>query len=182
VVAGVYLLFLANLILHGIVIWSEPLEKIAALGMAVIVILATVRMLRRDAFTRRVVLEVREEVGRALRFGLVASGVPLAAEVRYEGDGGQQEAVSSGFDLPPLSALRRLTFTVPTCGQREVKIWTHRVTLEGTSEPLPLTLSLGEGAQGADMKVGRGELTVPVTDTSLTVTLLPEHVASSLTL
>jgi hypothetical protein len=181
VVVGTYLLFLANILIHGFIIWTAPLERGAALGMAVIVILATVTMLRRGAFTPRAVLEVREEPGTGLCYAVVASGIPLTAEVRCEGDGGERAWTSPGDALPALSALRAVRFTIPTHDQRQLKIWTHLVTREGRSEPLAVRVDVDGGVEGMDMKLCRGELVVPATGATLSVTLTPERVVSPLT-
>src|ERR687885_168346 len=49
VLVGVYLLFAASLFVHGLVIWDQPLQRLAALGIGVAVLGLTLVVIRRGA-------------------------------------------------------------------------------------------------------------------------------------
>ena len=50
VIGGVYLLFLSNLFLHGLVIWEHPLLRAGGVLMGLLMLAVTVAMIRRGAF------------------------------------------------------------------------------------------------------------------------------------
>ncbi|MBA2712489.1 MAG: hypothetical protein H0U55_02915, partial [Rubrobacteraceae bacterium] len=56
---SVYGLFLASIFVHGLLIWTNPLERILAVATSVMVVVMTFAM--REAFTRRTVVELRNE-------------------------------------------------------------------------------------------------------------------------
>ena len=61
--AVIYLLFLASVLLHGLVIWDDPLEWAGALLAGGVTVAMTVVMARHGAFAPRANLELREEEG-----------------------------------------------------------------------------------------------------------------------
>ena len=64
VVAGIYLLFVGTLFLHAIVIWVNPAERAAALLVGLLVLGVTIAMVRQGAFTRRLIVELKEDTQR----------------------------------------------------------------------------------------------------------------------
>jgi amino acid permease len=53
VAGGIYVLYLAALFLHGLVIWEHPLHRLAALATGVMALSLTVALARRQTFARR---------------------------------------------------------------------------------------------------------------------------------
>src|SRR3712207_7189091 len=47
VVGSVYLLFLGIIVIHGLLIWQNPLERVAALVVSGVIVMVTVHMVRR---------------------------------------------------------------------------------------------------------------------------------------
>src|SRR4029434_11121439 len=77
--AVIYLLFLASVLLHGLVIWDDPLERAGALLAGGVTVAMTVVMARHGAFAPRANLELREEEGgERATFGVTAAGRPGA--------------------------------------------------------------------------------------------------------
>ena len=75
-VAGAYLLFLAILFIHGLVLWQSPLERGGALLVGAVMLGATAIMVHRGAFVRRAVVELREDQrqGKQSVFNIVVAG------------------------------------------------------------------------------------------------------------
>src|SRR5918999_3199709 len=77
---SIYVLFLASIFLHGLVIWSDPLQRGLALLVGVMVLGITLAM--RGALARRLVIELREDEGEQVLFSVTAAGRPTASDVR----------------------------------------------------------------------------------------------------
>jgi amino acid permease len=117
-IGGIYLLFLGNLFLHGLVIWQHPLLRAGGVLMGLLIFGITIGMTRRGAFARRAVVELRhsQRPGGRPTLSVVVGGETLAAEVNLD--------------------RRRAHVTLPATGARELRIWAHSVTPVGDSEPL----------------------------------------------
>jgi amino acid permease len=195
-VTGVYLLFLASLFLHGLVIWENPLQRAAALAVGLLMLGATIAMARRGAFASRVVVELREDrreqrlcpeapsrgfvaspaerLSRGAQpegwatFAITASGQPASAEVRLGyGDGERQIQTATG-QVPRFSSLRYVNFHLPATQAQELKVWAHRITPEGGSEGLPARLEVHcDGEKREfDLKLSGGQVVLPLTGES----------------
>lgn len=166
--AGIYVLFLANLFLHGLVIWRDSLEGIGALLVGLLVLAATAAMVRQGAFTRRLVVELKEDRragggGRAF-FGVTAGGQPAATEVQMSYADGEQRRQGSSGVVPAFGALRSVVFHLPPTPARELKVWVHTITSEGNSEGLPALLEFGSGneTRKIGLQASRGQTVVPL--------------------
>ncbi len=182
---GVFLLFLISLFLHGLVIWVDPVQRAAALGVGVLMIGATAVMARRGAFAPRVVVELREDQRRqrsqdkagaapsemarptgSVSFAITVGGKPARADVRLGFEAGEQRLRAAAGALPTLCGLQYAIFQVPGAGARELKAWVHRITPEGNSEGLPALLIVhcdGERKE-FDMKLSDGQVVLPLSD------------------
>jgi hypothetical protein len=87
-----------------------------------LVLLGTLVLLRRGAFSPRTVVQLREEPGekRASRFSVMADGRPLVAEVTVQSSTGAQKVHAASGELPVLSSLRGITFVIPPTSAREL--------------------------------------------------------------
>jgi hypothetical protein len=166
VAATIYLLFLANLVVHGLIIWHEPLERLSALLVAVLVVGVTVAAIRRGAFAPRVVVELREDPGMQAGavFAVTASGRPLTAAVTLGYAGGEQRRRSAHGDVPALATLRYATFELPAHVARQLEIWAHRVSASGESTALPAVAQVHDGGQlqRYDVRLSGGRVIVPL--------------------
>jgi hypothetical protein len=164
---GIYVLFVVTLALYGLVIWTHPVERAAALIAGVLVVGATVAMMRRGAFAGRAVVELREELraGGRSGFAVVAAGRPLAANVRLAYSDGEQQLEAAAGEIPTFSALRRATIELPEARVRDLKVWVHRVTLEGISEGLAAELEVrcGDETRQLDLGLSGGQVVLPYT-------------------
>ncbi|UCC64137.1 MAG: hypothetical protein JSV36_03505 [Anaerolineae bacterium] len=164
---GIYLLFLASLFLHGLVIWESPVRRAAALASGLLMLGATLAMARQRAFAARVVVELREdgrEQGQAT-FAITVGGQPAMAEVRLGYADGERRIQAAAGKVLSFSALRYIHFHLPATQAQEVKMWAHRVTPEGDSEGLSARLKAccdGEAAE-FDLGLSGGQVVLPLT-------------------
>ncbi len=149
VVAGIYLLFVLNFFLHGLLIWQDPFQRLLALGIGVGIVIATGVFIRRGAFTPRAVLEVRVERNPdlAASFNITACGKPLLADVRLDyGDDAKQVHAATG-KLETFSQLRLATFQARLPAVRELKVWVHQISAQEESRRLPARVQIRTGAE-----------------------------------
>jgi amino acid permease len=157
VVGGVYLLFLSNLFLHGVVIWEHPLQRAGGVLTGLLMVAVTVAMIRRGAFGRRVVVELRQDrrpAGRSF-LAITAGGRPAAAEIRLTDADGDRRMQSATSELPELATLRSVDVVLPAGRARELKLWAHTISPEGISEPLPLLAAVHDGDERREFDLGR---------------------------
>src|SRR5262249_57385716 len=79
-------LFLANVFAHGLVIWSDPLERASGVVAGLLLVLAVGVMIRRGALNRRLAIRLWRDlrvIGRAI-FTVMAGAHLGAAPVRLE--------------------------------------------------------------------------------------------------
>lgn len=165
VLGGIYVLYVAILLLHGLVIWSGPLGRSAALLTTALAVGTTVAVVRGGAFRPRLVVELREDLRQGERSALtvVAGGRPAAADVRLVYPDGEQRLQSAAGEIPRFSALRGATFHLPATQTKELKVWAHRVTPDGNSEGLPVLLEAhcGTETKRFDLKLTGGQVVMP---------------------
>lgn len=160
---AVYLLFLAGVWIHGLVIWQNPVERLAAVLCGLLVLIMTVLALKTGAFRRRLVVQFRQNaVGEQATFSVVAGGEAATADVvarDLQGDTAYHAASGQVLDA---ASLQRLTFQIGDIPAHEAKVWAHKVEPEGTSTPLParLTLSTADGERRSSQDLGAGPVVV----------------------
>jgi amino acid permease len=165
--AGIYVLFLASLLVHGLVIWTSPAERAGALLVALLTLGATVIMLRQRVFAPRLIVELSEDLqpGAASSFSLVAGGRTAPAEVRLLYLTGEERCHAASGQISRFSLLRQATFRWPELQVRELKVWVHRITPEGDSADLPVVLHVqqeGDETERFDLNSSDGPIIVPL--------------------
>jgi hypothetical protein len=175
ITAGIYLLFLANLFVHGLVIWENPAERAVALGVGLLMIGATIFMARQGAFASRAVVELQEdqrERGQTV-FTVTSGGQPAMADVRLGYVHGEQRVQASTGQIPSFSLLRHIQFRLPATRARELKTWAHRITPDGNSEGLPALLTVHSSGEEEefDLKLSGGQAVVPIDGAACRLTL-----------
>ena len=165
-IAGVYLISITGLLLHGLVIWQNPLERAVALTTGLAMLAVTAIMIRQRVFAPRLVLELRQEQAEAGRasFAITMAGKDLPGEVQLEYAEGWQEFIASGAEVPQFSQLRSAVFRLPTGEAHDLKVWAHRVTPEGDTESLPVRLEVqrGDEMERFDLRLSRGQALIPL--------------------
>jgi amino acid permease len=179
VAGGLYLFFIGVLLAHGLFLWKAPTERAVALGTAAVTVAATGLLVRRGAFAPRLVLELRLEPWREGAFApraigyfeVLASGVPVPAAVRLEYASGAQHLYAAAGEIALLPRLQGAEFRLPVARVRELKVWVHRVTPEGSSEGQAGVLEVECGGATRQFSLGPsgGKVLLPVTGESCRV-------------
>jgi hypothetical protein len=165
VVAITSLLFLAALLLHGLVIWEDPYQRVAALLVATATATACALAVRRGAFQPRTVVELRVEptAREPAVVNVVSAGEPVSAAVHlvHRDAGYTRLSLNGELDLGRLSAA---VIELSPSPVRELKVWAHRMTPEGISEGLPAALVLmnGDGGRQFDLAASEGQVIVAI--------------------
>ena len=167
VLGSVYVIYVAVLLIHGLIIWENPVSRASALLVTVVALVVTVVTARRGSYTPRVVVEIRldQREGQRSAFSVVAGGRPALADVRLHYPAGDRDQRASGGEVPTFGNLRSATFRIPVTGSAELKVWAHRVTPTGDSEGLPAQLEVRDGgdAKRFDLGLSGGQVVVPFT-------------------
>ena len=156
VVGGIYVLFISNLFLHGLVIWEHPLQRAGGVLIGLLMLAVTAAMIRRGAFGPRVVVELRQDrrlAGRSL-LAIMAGGQPAVAEVQLRDADGERHIQGSTGDLPEFATLQSVGIDLPVGRARELKVWAHTISPEGISESLPVRLAVHDGDEERDVELG----------------------------
>ena len=176
ILALVYLLYVSGVLLYGLIIWQQPIQRAAALGVVFLAIAMPVIMLRRGAFRRRAVVELRASVDEDLPavFAVSAAGEPRTVEVRLRYDTDRECFQAASGEIPDFAALRAVSFRSPAGTEdgvahlpravRDVKIWTHALTRDGDDQALPAAgeLSSGDVITGYDLGTLGGQVVLPL--------------------
>jgi hypothetical protein len=146
VMTVIYLLFLGTLFLHAFIIWVNPMERAAAFVVGLLVIAATIKMVRQGAFTRRLVVEFKEDSqdkdNRRVMFNITASGQRAVAEVEMHYATREEKRCEAAGEVPAFTDLRSVTFKLPPTEARELKVWAHSVKPDGSSASMPASVEL----------------------------------------
>ncbi len=166
--ALVYLVFMASIFLHGLLIWENPLERAGALIVGVVMLVATIDMARRGAFAPRLVVELRaaQTDSQPANLAIVDGGQPAVAAVRLGYTDGAESVRAATLEIPKFSSLRFINFRLPSTQARELKIWTHRLTPAGDDAVLPALTKLSCHHQEQEFELGQlgGQVIVPLTE------------------
>ena len=176
ILALVYLLYVSGVLLYGLIIWQQPIQRVAALGVVFLAIAMPVIMRRHGAFRRRAVVEVRgsAEEDHPAVFAVSAAGEPLAVEVRLRYDKGDECFRAASGEIPDFAALRAVSFRSLAGSEdgvadlpravRDVKIWTHALTRDGDDQALPTAgeLCSGDVITGYNLGAPGGQVVLPL--------------------
>src|SRR5256884_281575 len=180
-VAGViYLVAVSILFLHGLFIWQNTFQRLVAILVGVVVLVMTYLMVRKGAFARRVVIEVRQDpavIGQAAGTFMVTDSGQRATHARVElgyPDGERLFQAACGV-IPEFSGLRSAKFHLTGTKAQELRVWLHRVTPDGQSENLPALVKVSSGEEVREFHVdGAGkQFLLPLKDV-----MKKEHQAS----
>lgn len=180
--AVIYLLFFASIAVYGLFIWQDPIQKILTILTAIGVVFISFLVIRRGAFTPRDVLEIRVDEtdnGRAI-FKLMSSGVPHPVHVTCDyGDARHTHTESDIVEgiIPNFPQLEHMNIQLPETPAQELKIWTHRVTMEGISESLSVHVEMDhhEYTDPIPMHELEGIFILPIGDIGHLIELRFEH-------
>lgn len=151
VVAGLIVLFITAVALHGLVIWEGPVERVAAIAAAAAMLGLVAWSWHHRAFRRRAVIELRRD-RRTQRttLSVTAAGRSVVSEAPVEGATREQVAT-----------------VVPAGPWRELRVWPHEVSVDGWSTGLAAEVEID--GQRADGSGAPGDLLVPIDGAPTTI-------------
>lgn len=175
VVLGLYGFFLGSIFVHGIFIWQDPFQRFSALIAGTVMLIMTLVVMRRGAFTARTVVEVRVERNpeEEASFSVTSSGKPVTTDVRLQTADGETNLRAAAGELGAFAIIRSATFQLSSPRARELKVWAHQITAQGNSQGLAVTLRVDAGhtQPASDLKLSNGLAVVPLDDAACTVRL-----------
>lgn len=158
VVGALCVFFLAAVLVHGLVIWSEPLQQAVAIGVSACTILFIIFAVR-NSFVPRSIAEVRyPEEGPMLdpNVTLVARGKLLtgATHMMVASDGVDTDSVNG-------STARTVDIRIPAASVKEMKVWVHQDSGDGSTLPIPAIVHLN-GGQPFQLDGVTGRIVIPI--------------------
>ncbi len=178
---GLYLLFLGNVLMHGLVIWKEPWLRVGAVLVAAGIVSMTANMIRNRTFRPRLNIEVRidQAEGRTF-FAITENGQESTSNVTLKYGDSERHLQASAAEIPAFSSLRHAVFEpglAPAARQipRHLKVRVHKVTSDGDSEPIggSITVQTSGAARRYDIKLAKGQVTLPLTGATCRVDIEP---------
>jgi len=176
-------LFLAGVVVFGLWIWEGPLERAAAIGIGVSIVVLTIVSVRRGAFTPRTVVEYRVESGPPELgvVSVVSAGKAVPTAIRASDFAGERTLSGPIGLVASPTGLRSLRVDLPPSVAPELTLWLHAVTPDGSSTATNGAIDVAVGAEPAIRFVGTvDELIAPAADnpTTLTLSMSPGSVST----
>jgi amino acid permease len=149
VVGGISLIFFAGLLVHGLFIWRDPLQRGVALVTSAAILLLLVQLLWRGKRQQRTVIELRVLPGAEQKgyLQIVEQGTPLAVAVAAHSQHKVVKWQGSTGDVANIKQLQTLTIELPSTTAQALKVWPHAITPEGDSIPIPAQITMQERGQ-----------------------------------
>lgn len=163
----VYLIYLCSVFVYGLFIWEEPLQRLFAVGVGVLLLILTFMVARQGAFRPRVVIELKLEQSDSSEratMAIVDRGQPLSGAFRLTYATREEAARGDRIEIPAFSRLRNLSVEIPAVSSKEMKIWLHRITPEGNSVSIVPALQVRDST-GAVLELDprSGQVILPLT-------------------
>jgi hypothetical protein len=156
-------LFFVGLIAHAAVIWTAPVERMAALIAAIAFAVVAVWAVRTEAFRPRTVVELRVDDGRPAIaiLSLVDRGRAASAPIR----GLSTATVVSPSDgrLGPVDGLSDFEVVLPAERSMDLRVWSHRVSRAGDSTVWPAEIDIADADEVLPVPMdgdGRGDAAI----------------------
>lgn len=156
VAGGLYVLFTATMLAYAVVLWDDPLARVVVAASTLVLLGMTARAVLAGAFRPQLVVELRadDRVEHAV-VNVTDRGRPVDADVRVESKSGLDLVRVGQGIVSDLQAVRSLSLSLPPSGARSLKVWLHRVTVDGRSQPLAAEIDVAAGrAYAVDPRSG----------------------------
>jgi amino acid permease len=148
VTGTIYLVSVSILFLHGLFIWQDTFQRVAAILVGVVTLGVTFIMMLQGAFARRLVIEIRQNPSKEEggTFTVTDTGRAVTqARVRLGFADGERVFQAANGTFPEFPALCFAKFQFPETKAQEFRVWLHRVTPEGQSENIPALVKVSSG-------------------------------------
>ena len=149
VIIIIYLIYLGSMLVYGIFIWEDPVQRIIAVGVSILMLIVTGLVLRQGAFVSRVVMELKvdaSDTDERATLSLVDAGKPFIGTFKLMYANEERSLSGSEVEVPSYKQLRNILVEFSTPASSEIKVWLHRVTPEGKSEAIHAELCIKDGS------------------------------------
>jgi hypothetical protein len=161
VITIVYLIYLGSMLAYGIFIWEDPVQRITAVSVSILMLIVTGLVLRQGAFASRVVMELKvdaSDTDERTTLRLVDAGKPMVGTFKFMYANGERSLSGSEVEVASYKQLKNILVEFSTPASREIKVWLHRVTPEGKSEAIHAELCVKDSSTdktiGLDRNLG----------------------------
>jgi len=159
----VYLIFLGSVFIYGIFIWEEPIQRLMAIIVGGITLVFTYILIRQGAFNSRVVIELRVDASdnhEHATLTMIDKGKPLSCTFQLVYANAEKSISGFQVELPSYKDVKSFCVEFPSLSSREVKVWAHRVTREGNSEPISASIKIrtDNGDEIVQLDANNGQL------------------------
>ncbi len=185
VALAVVALFLAAVAVFGLFIWTDVPERLAALSVSAAILALVAASWRRGAFRPRTVVEYRTEPGPPAVgvVSIVSDGRPMSARIELAATDGTRTLDAADAVVNSPGHLRSVRVALPTGAARELELWVHAVTPDGSSQRTPVSVEVDAPGDGQPVVIAAGGLHHVVmpeegAPTTLTILLRPGVAAS----
>ena len=146
VILAIEAAFLLSIISFGLWIWTDPLERGAALAVSAAMIGLVVVSWQQGAFRPRTVVEYRVEAGPPDRgvLSIMSAGRPMMAIVDLRETTGDRHLEAAEVVINAPNRLRSIEVSLPNGRTAELEVWIHLVVTDGSSEPIPGNVEVGD--------------------------------------
>ena len=156
VLTTVYLIYLSSLFAYGVFIWDDPIKRLLAIGTGFVVLIITYLVIRQGGFVERVVVELRVELsdtGERTTLTLVNAGKSLTGKFKLLYANEERSGQGNEIEIPSYKKLKTIFIEFPLVSAKEIKVWLHRVTPEGNSEPISAAVRIKGNGDGAAIQL-----------------------------
>lgn len=156
VMAIVYLIYLGSVFAYGFFIWDDPIQRLIAIGVGIVVLIVTYLVVRQGAFASRVVIELKVEVSdtdERATLAIVDAGKPLVGTFNFVYANKEQSISGTEVEISSYKQLKNIFIEFPSVSSKELKLWLHCVTPEGNSEPISAAFQIKDGGDGAAVQL-----------------------------
>lgn len=164
---GIYLLCVANLLFHALIIWQNPFQRLLGLAVALLTLGLTIAMIRRGVFRPRLVIELRDDQsrGRDSRVNVTENGQAVPTEVQLGYNDNETRLQANSGAIQNAAGLRYIRLDLPVTTARELKVLAHIITPDGTAQAWPahLTIERNEPQPVLELPLSGGQVTLPIT-------------------
>lgn len=176
IVLAVYLIFLISILLYGLVIWEDPLQRALALMVAIGTVVVSIVFIRQGVYNQRYVFELKK-VFRQASITLTESGKAAYAESKLSYSQGDEKEFEGQGDIPRFSDLKQIMVHLGKTNSQELKVWAHQITPEGISLPLTgkLTITEDKGTQNYGLEEEGGVVIRALEEATIQVRINLEH-------
>jgi hypothetical protein len=165
-VALLIFFFIGSIFLHSLLLWDSGPSRLFALVGGVLILAATLTLLRRGALTPRTVLglHVDESFDGGGGIYTVQSGQPYPVTLGLDYRNRVPALVANDGNVPTLASLRQLRCVMAMGQICELKVWGRRTTVERQIISLvgSLVVSTGSRSKTYDLETTGGQVVVPV--------------------